>query len=148
MGLGPGSPPCSLFTAEVDGITYTDPNNNDTDGDGLNDSYEALVLLTDPTADDTDGDGISDGVEVNGSYGNPPQASDPRNNNTDGDQFDDGEEDTNFNGVVDANETDPTRIEDSGDFDGDGIQNWEENATCTLWTVSYTHLTLPTIYSV
>ena len=78
--------------------------------------------MTDPTAEDTDGDGISDGVEVNGSYGNPPQASDPRNNNTDGDQFDDGEEDTNFNGVVDANETDPTRIEDSGDFDGDGIK--------------------------
>ena len=73
MGLGPGSPPCSLFTAEVDGITYTDPNNNDTDGDGLNDSYEALVLLTDPTAADTDGDGISDGIEVNGSYGNPPK---------------------------------------------------------------------------
>jgi len=138
LALGPGSPPCSLFTAEVDGITYTDPNNNDTDGDGLNDSYEALVLLTDPTAADTDGDGISDGVEVNGSYGNPPQASDPRNNNTDGDQFDDGEEDTNFNGVVDANETDPTRIEDSGDFDGDGIQNWEENATCTLWDVADT----------
>ena len=94
--------------------------------------------MTDPTAADTDGDGISDGVEVNGSYGNPPQASDPRNNNTDGDQFDDGEEDTNFNGVVDANETDPTRIEDSGDFDGDGIQNWEENATCTLWDVADT----------
>ena len=52
--------------------------------------------MTDPTAEDTDGDGISDGVEVNGSYGNPPQASDPRNNNTDGDQFDDGEEDTNL----------------------------------------------------
>ena len=138
LALGPGSPPCGLFTAEVDGITYTDPNNNDTDGDGLNDSYEALILLTDPTHVDTDGDGISDGVEVNGSYGNPPQASDPRNNNTDGDQFDDGEEDTNFNGVVDLNETDPTRIEDSGDFDGDGIQNWEENATCTLWDVADT----------
>ena len=33
------------------------------------------------------------------------------------------------------NETDPTRIEDAGDFDGDGIQNWEENMTCTLWNV-------------
>lgn len=136
QNLGPGG--CQIFTAEVDGVTYTDPNNNDTDGDGLNDSYEALVLLTDPTAVDTDGDGISDGVEVNGSYGNPPQASDPRNNNTDGDQFDDGEEDTNFNGVVDLNETDPTRIEDAGDFDGDGIQNWEENATCTQWNNSDT----------
>ena len=136
LGLGPGG--CLIFTAEVDGITQTDPNNNDTDGDGLNDSYEALVLLTDPTSIDTDGDGISDGIEVNGAYGDPPQATDPRNNNTDGDQFDDGEEDVNGNGIVDTGETDPTRIEDSGDFDGDGIDNWEENMTCTLWNVSDT----------
>tara|TARA_Y100001934_G_scaffold13491_1_gene16467 strand:+ start:28376 stop:37318 length:8943 start_codon:yes stop_codon:yes gene_type:complete len=136
QNIGPNG--CQIFTAEVDGITYTDPNNNDTDGDGLNDSYEALVLLTDPTAIDTDGDGITDGVEVFASYGNPPQASDPRNNNTDGDQFDDGEEDLNGNGIVDDGETDPTRIEDSGDIDGDGIQNWEENMTCTQWNNSDT----------
>ena len=104
----------SISTAEVDGITSTDPQSNDTDGDGLNDSYEALILLTDPTSVDTDSDGIDDGVEVNGQYGDPPQASDPRNNNTDGDQFDDGEEDLNGNGIVDMNETDPTRIEDQG----------------------------------
>ena len=24
----------------------------------------------------------------------------------------------------------------SGDFDGDGIQNWEENLSCTLWNVA------------
>ena len=136
LGLGPGG--CAIFTAEVDSITQTDPQNNDTDGDGLNDSYEALILLTDPTAVDTDSDGISDGVEVNGSYGNPPQATDPRNNNTDGDQFDDGEEDINGNGIVDSNETDPTRVEDQGDFDGDGIDNWEENLTCTKWDVADT----------
>ena len=136
LGLGPGG--CAIFTAEVDSITQTDPNNNDTDGDGLNDSYEALILLTDPTAIDTDSDGISDGVEVNGQYGDPPQASDPRNNNTDGDQFDDGEEDLNGNGIVDSNETDPTRIEDVGDFDNDGIDNWEENLTCTRWDIADT----------
>ena len=136
LGLGPGG--CAIFTAEVDSITQTDPQNNDTDGDGLNDSYEALILLTDPTAFDTDSDGISDGVEVNGSYGNPAQASDPRNNNTDGDQFDDGEEDLNGNGIVDMNETDPTRVEDQGDFDGDGIDNWEENMTCTKWDIADT----------
>ena len=136
LGLGPGG--CVIFTAEVDSITQTDPNNNDTDGDGLNDSYEAFILLTDPTAVDTDGDGISDGVEVNGAYGDPPLATDPRNNNTDGDQFDDGEEDVNGNGVVDPGETDPTRVEDAGDIDNDGIDNWEENMTCTLWNVSDT----------
>ena len=102
----------------------------------MNDSYEALVLLTDPTASDTDSDGIPDGVEVNGLYGNPAQASDPRNNNTDGDELDDGEEDNNSNGVIDPGETDPTRKEDAGDADQDGLQNWEENLSCTLWNVA------------
>ena len=135
-GIGPGG--CATFTAEVDGITSTNPQRADTDGDGLNDSYEALTLLTDPTSSDTDNDGIDDGVEVNGAYGNPPQPSNPRDNNTDGDAFDDGEEDTNFNGVIDAGETDPTRMEDSGDEDNDGIQNWEENLSCTSWDIADT----------
>ncbi|HJM24283.1 MAG TPA: transglutaminase domain-containing protein [Candidatus Thalassarchaeaceae archaeon] len=134
LSLGPGG--CVIFTAEVDGITQTDPQNNDTDGDGLNDSLEALVLLTDPTSQDTDSDGIFDGIEFNGSYGDPAQGSDPRNNNTDGDHLDDGDEDLNGNGVIDPGETDPTRINDEGDFDGDGLQNWEENNSCTLWNVS------------
>lgn len=135
-GIGPGG--CATLTAEVDGITSTNPTAADSDGDGLNDSYEAFTLLTDPTASDTDGDGLSDGVEVSASYGNPPQASDPRNNNTDGDAFDDGDEDVNGNGLVDAGETDPTRREDAGDADNDGIQNWEENLTCTKWDVADT----------
>ena len=134
MNIGPGG--CATYTAEVDGITSTNPQRIDSDNDGLNDSYEALTLLTDPTASDTDGDGIPDGVEVNGLYGNPAQASDPRNNNTDGDLLDDGDEDINSNGVVDENETDPTRKEDSGDEDEDGLQNWEENLSCTLWNVA------------
>ncbi|MEC8045486.1 MAG: hypothetical protein VX116_04305, partial [Candidatus Thermoplasmatota archaeon] len=133
LSLGPGG--CAFLTAEVDGITFTDPFLNDTDGDGLNDSREALILLTDPTAVDTDNDGITDGIEVNGSYGSPPLASDPRNNNTDGDPFDDGVEDSNFNGNVDPGETDPTRIEDDGDADEDGIPNYMENITCTKWDV-------------
>ena len=83
-------------------------------------------MLTDRPHPTPASDGISDGVEVNSAYGNPAQASDPRNNNTDGDAFDDGEEDTNFNGVLDAGETDPTRREDSGDEDQDGIQNWKK----------------------
>ncbi|DAC09886.1 MAG TPA: transglutaminase domain-containing protein, partial [Candidatus Poseidoniales archaeon] len=135
-GIGPGG--CATLTAEVDGITSTNPTAADSDGDGLNDSYEAFTLLTDPTASDTDGDGLSDGVEVNAAYGNPPQASDPRDNNTDGDAFDDGDEDANGNGIVDAGETDPTRREDAGDFDNDGIQNWEENLSCTAWDIADT----------
>ena len=62
LAIGPGG--CQTLTAEVDGVMTTNPMQPDTDGDGLNDSYEALVLLTDPTDIDTDSDGISDGVEV------------------------------------------------------------------------------------
>ena len=67
--VGPGG--CATLTAEVDGVTSTNPNVADTDGDGLNDSYEALILLTDPTAADTDNDGIDDGIEVGSAYGDP-----------------------------------------------------------------------------
>ena len=136
QGIGPGA--CATLTAEVDGITSTNPQDSDSDNDGLNDSYEALTLLTDPTSSDTDGDGIPDGVEISSAYGNPAQSSDPRNNNTDGDAFDDGDEDANGNGILDPGETDPTRREDSGDEDNDGIQNWEENLTCTEWDVADT----------
>ena len=133
LAIGPGG--CVTLTAEVDQVFSTNPLLADTDGDGLNDSHEALVLLTDPTDIDTDSDGINDGVEVNGQYGNPPQASDPRDNNTDDDLLDDGDEDKDGDGLIGANETDPTRREDAGDFDNDGIENWEENLTCTLWNV-------------
>ena len=135
--VGPGN--CATITAEVDSITQTDPQRADTDRDGVNDGDEALGNLTDPTAQDTDGDGISDGIEINSGYGTSGQtlqASDPRDNNTDGDQFDDGEEDLNGDGSLQSNETDPTRREDAGDFDGDGLENWEENMTCTFWDVA------------
>ena len=127
--LGPSG--CVGFTAEVDGNTETNPQAPDSDGDGLNDSFEALILLTDPTAIDTDGDNITDFIEVNSNYGG--QQTDPLDNNTDDDNWDDGVEDANADGQINGNETDPTRREDIGDFDGDGIENWEENLTCTDW---------------
>jgi len=42
----------------------TNPNNPDTDGDGLTDGQEALVYHTNPLLFSTDGTGISDGIEV------------------------------------------------------------------------------------
>ncbi len=130
---GDGPAGCATLVAEVDGNTQTNPNNPDSDGDTISDGDEVNIWLTDPTEADTDGDGINDGIEINSGYGNPAQATDPRNNNTDGDAWDDGEEDINFNGQIDGNESDPTRREDTGDFDEDGIDNWEENLTCTEW---------------
>lgn len=41
----------------------SDPNNIDTDNDGLNDYYEVFSTFTDSTKADTDGDGVYDGDE-------------------------------------------------------------------------------------
>ena len=43
--------------------TGTDPNNPDSDGDGLNDGLEVGTLSTNPTLTDTDGNGIPGGNE-------------------------------------------------------------------------------------
>ena len=59
----------------------TDPDNWDTDGDGLSDKFEfdaQADLGTDPLSADTDGDGLSDGLEyrVRTRIGNPDSDSD------------------------------------------------------------------------
>ncbi len=70
-GLDPNDPYCALEDPDNDGLTNleeyqngTDPNNPDTDGDGLSDGDEVHLYHTNPLLWDTDGDGISDGVEV------------------------------------------------------------------------------------
>jgi hypothetical protein len=74
-------------------ILGTDPNNPDTDADGLNDGDEVLVHQTNPRNRDTDADALTDGDEVN-IFG-----TDPNNPDTDGDGIPDG--------VEVANGTDP-----------------------------------------
>lgn len=46
----------------------TDPNNPDTDGDGLTDYEEVVFWKTNPLKVDTDGDGFGDGKEVKAGY--------------------------------------------------------------------------------
>lgn len=46
----------------------TNPDNIDTDGDGLMDSDEVKIYRTDPLKADTDGDGYKDGYEVERGY--------------------------------------------------------------------------------
>ena len=49
----------------------TNPNNDDSDGDELNDGEEVNSYLTDPMKADTDGDGVDDGAEAL-TYGTEP----------------------------------------------------------------------------
>ena len=46
----------------------SDPNNADTDSDGLKDGEEVRVHKTDPTIADTDQDGLLDGLEIRGGF--------------------------------------------------------------------------------
>jgi hypothetical protein len=48
-----------------------DPNNADTDGDGVADGDEIVLYGTEPTLADTDGDGVLDGEELFGILTNP-----------------------------------------------------------------------------
>ncbi len=97
----------------------------DSDLDGLTDADE-LVLGTDPFDDDTDDDGLQDGLEVNGSTG-----TDPLDPDTDGDGLCDGPntvpgctggEDQDGDGVRAPWETDP--LDD--DTDSDGLRDGDE----------------------
>lgn len=70
-GLDPTDPALPFEDPDHDGLTNlqefqlgTDPNNPDTDGDGLTDGQEVLIYHTNPLLFSTDGTGISDGIEV------------------------------------------------------------------------------------
>jgi hypothetical protein len=70
-GHKPNDPLVAQEDPDRDGLTNlqefqagTDPNNPDTDGDGLSDGDEVNKYHTNPLLPDTDGDGIPDGLEV------------------------------------------------------------------------------------
>jgi outer membrane protein OmpA-like peptidoglycan-associated protein len=88
---------------------HTNPLNPDTDGDGLNDYDEIFKFKTDPLNPDTDGDGLKDGEEV------LTYKTDPLNPDTDGDVLKDGEEVLKY-------KTDPLKP----DSDGDGLTDGDE----------------------
>ncbi|MHA1125280.1 MAG: hypothetical protein ACTSQX_06570 [Candidatus Heimdallarchaeota archaeon] len=114
-------------------VFCTDPNNPDTDGDGLSDGLEIEIYLTNPIVPDTDWDGLLDGQEVY--FVN---ASDPTLRDTDRDDLDDGDEvllyqsnpnsfDSDGDGLFDAHEV---LILGSSpilrDTDGDGMDDHYE----------------------
>ena len=70
IGLTFTGEPC-YTDADKDGLTKcveeelgTDPDKEDTDGDGLRDGKEVIITKTDPLKKDTDGDGLNDFEEV------------------------------------------------------------------------------------
>ena len=84
---------------------------DDTDGDGLSDAYEAWTLGTGPANPDTDGDGLPDGAEL--SLGTDPLGAD-----TDGD------------GVVDGAETGCV-------VKADGFEWYDTTGWATVYGTSY-----------
>ena len=114
------------YDLDNDGLTllqesegFTDPRKNDTDDDGLNDSYEFLISGTDGTLTDTDGDGLGDRWEVqymNAEHVDPlvRATSTQLASDTDGDRL-------NLSGEAQAF-TDPGDPDTDGDGLGDG---WE-----------------------
>jgi len=144
--VGTGGPPYSLIDIEGDSGVDTDgdflsdareeyygtnPDNPDSDGDGINDSRELTDFGTDPLNPDTDDDGISDYNEIF------LFESDPLSIDTDCDLLYDGGEliyesdvlnpDTDGDSISDGDEvyftlTDPT----IADTDADGYSDGEE----------------------
>jgi outer membrane protein OmpA-like peptidoglycan-associated protein/opacity protein-like surface antigen len=94
----------------------TDPNNPDTDGDGLMDGEEVNTYYTNPLNPDTDADGLKDGDEVH------KYKTDPNKADTDGDGLNDGDEVLKY-------KTDPVKVDTDGDVlnDGDEVMKYKTN---------------------
>lgn len=116
----------------------TDPNNPDSDGDGLKDGEEVYTYYTDPLKADTDGDGLNDYDEIFNYKTSPIKV------DTDNDGLNDGEEiarktdpnipDTDGDGLLDGDEvnkhqTDPLNTDTDGDglSDGDEVNKYNTN---------------------
>lgn len=144
-----------FWTPDLDPTTTTDPNDADTDDDGIIDGNEDANgdgafsgLETDPVHRDTDSDWLLDGTELGLTAAqsadsdpsifvadaDPTTTTDPLQADSDGGGVADGTEDANWNGDVDADECDPNDPSDDlgcSDDDQDGISAATEAALGT-----------------
>lgn len=102
----------------IEEIYGTDPENPDTDGDGLTDYEEVYITGTDPLKYDTDDNGINDADDDSDNDGLSNReeielGTDPRNDDTDGEGLSDYDELNKYN-------TDPLKADSDGDTLNDG----------------------------
>jgi len=123
---------------DLDGLTDpqeellgTDPDDEDTDGDGLSDYDELHTHGTDPVEADTDNDGLDDGEELD--LGTVPTDADSDDDGVhDGAEVDYGtsplDADSDDDGLSDEDEylCNPDPASDPNDRDGDGRRDEEE----------------------
>lgn len=137
-----------LLTDYDEELYGTDPNNYDTDGDGIKDGYEVYVLKTDPLKKDTDGNGINDGDEDFDQDGvsnliELEEDSDPFNDDSDFDGLKDGDEyykyhtsmiyyDTDEDGLSDYDEIELGFDPNDPDTNKNGILDGDEKISQTL----------------
>ena len=128
--------------ADLDGLTNlgeclngTDPNDPDTELDGLEDGEEVNVYGTDPLDEDTDDDGLSDYDEVNTHVTNPTKADSDDDGLDDWDEVfvyptDPNDDDSDNDGMTDGWEVwsmlDPMVDDADDDPDDDDLTNLEE----------------------
>ena len=105
----PSDPDGDGLSNDEEAALGTDPDNPDTDADGLSDGDEVHTSGTNPLLPDTDGDGLDDGEEVN-TYGSDPLVTD-----TDSDGLTDGAE-------VNTHHTSPTDADTDNDGSADGAE--------------------------
>jgi hypothetical protein len=135
----------AVFVPDADPLTKTNPNNTDSDNDGLLDGLEDANKNgkqdnpvignsvtqgsgeTDATNPDSDGDGLKDGAEKLGTGTSAGKISDPMDKDTDNGGTNDGQE------ITDG--TNPSLTHGSDDFagdpDNDGLTTGEEVALGT-----------------
>ena len=121
---------------------HTDPNNCDTDNDGLGDLQD-LLLGSDPLSPDSDHDGVLDGEEFF-TYGTNPAYED-----TDFDGLLDGEELYLYHSNPLAPDSDGDGIEDGLEvlvYDTNPMDEDEDNDGLTDWEEIFIHETLPKVY--